>query len=708
MPQWAHHPASVPAGTANNIRLIGAPPVKSVRRYTDPNRRRRPMNRQPLHLARLAAARRPLLRVLAALGLLVALGTLCVGSAAARGLPISPSEYGVSALCSTPAPGYSGCLGLRLVADDPTAVPNARIGPDTTVGAEAQPVSQAAPAAIPGAGPETSEGVEGSEGQSLPAVEFTEPIRGSLSPSNILSAYGLTGAVPPTPQTIALVDAYDDATIEHDLDVFDKQFGLSACNAANGCLRKVNQSGKATPLPASSGEKERGWAQEIATDVEVSHGVCQSCQIVLVETTSNSNSSLYAGEQTAAALGVNEISNSWGGQEPNADNAAFNHPGIVITASSGDYGYLDWFSEEPAQAANYPASSPHVVSVGGTRLTLSAAKTWESETVWNDGGSSGGKLEGSGAGGGGCSARFGAPAWQLALPNWAAVGCGTTRAVADISADGDPYSGVAVYDSTESPRGEKGWAAIGGTSVASPIIAAAFALAGGSQGVAYPARLLYENLQQDPASLHDVVSGSNGECLKKFKKNSGTSGCTVEEEAHQCGAEAICLAGGGYDGPSGVGTPNGLAAFQPPVSGSGAGGGVEPAIAPAPSIVSPPASGTSSPGSVAPPVAAPIVSALKLTRTALAALTRPRAKVSKVGYSFTINAAARVRVTIAKRVRVHGHLQWKTVATPLTITTARGSHTGRLSGRTALPRGQYRLTLTPERGTARSIAFQIR
>jgi subtilase family protein len=673
------------------------------------------MNTQPHDHRRRSTAARPLLGALVAITALLALAAGSAGTAAAHGLPLSPSEYGVSALCSTPAPGYSGCLGLRLVAADPEAVPNARVGADTTLGAEAQaqsvspPASSGAPDVGAGAGSGAGEDTEAVAGQSVPTVEFTEPIRGSLSPSNILSAYGLTGATPPTPQTIALVDAYDDATIEHDLDVFDKQFGLSACTAANGCLRKVNQSGKATPLPASSGEKERGWAQEIATDVEVSHGVCPSCQIVLVETNSNSNASLYAGEQTAAALGANEISNSWGGQEPNADNAAFNHPGIVITASSGDYGYLDWFSEEPAQAANYPASSPHVVAVGGTRLTLSAAKTWESESVWNDGGSSGGKLEGSGADGGGCSGRFGAPAWQLALPNWGAVGCGTMRAVSDISADGDPYSGVAVYDSTESPRGEKGWAAIGGTSVASPIIAAAFALAGGSQGVAYPARLLYENLQQDPASLHDVVSGSNGECLKKFKKNAGTSGCTVEEEAHSCTAQAICLAGSGYDGPSGVGTPNGLAAFQPPVNGGGSGGGAEPAVTPAPGIVSPPASGTSSPGAVAAtPTSAPVVSALKLTRSALAALTRPRAKVSKVGYAFTINAAARVRVTIAKRIRVRGHLRWKTISAPITFTTARGSHTGRLTGRTALPRGQYRLTLTPERGTARSIAFQIR
>jgi hypothetical protein len=661
------------------------------------------MNSCTFHRSALGPATGPLLGLIFALGALLVSGACFAHSALARGLPISPSEYGVSALCSAPAPGYSGCLGLRLVANDPSAVPNTRIRPVAAgVTGAASPPSDAE--GVPGSGPESEEGFEG---QSLPTVEYTEPIHGSLSPANILSAYGLSGATPPTPQTIALVDAYDDATIEHDLDVFDKQFGLPACTTANGCFRKLNQNGKSSPLPASSGEKERGWAQEIATDVEIAHGVCQACQIVLIETNSNSNSSLYAGEQTAAALGVNEISNSWGGQEPNADNAAFNHPGIVITASSGDFGYLDWFSEEPAQAANYPASSPHVVSVGGTRLTLSAAKTWESETVWNDGGESNGKLEGAGAVGGGCSGRFAAPAWQLALPNWSSVGCTTARAVADISADGDPYSGVAVYDSTESPHGEKGWAAIGGTSVASPIIAAAFALAGGGQGVAYPARLLYENLQQDPASLHDVVSGSNGECLKKFHKNSGLSGCTSTEEAQTCTVQAICLAGVGYDGPSGVGTPNGLAAFQPPTNGGGgAGGGSEPAVSTAP-VVSPPATGTSSPGPVsAPAPSAPIGSGLSLTRSAMAALNHPRAKVSKVGFAFTLNTAARVRVMIAKRVRVHGRLKWKTISTPLTIVATRGSHTRRLSGHAALPPGRYRLTLTPERGTARSIAFE--
>ncbi len=438
--------------------------------------------------------------------------------------------------------------------------------------------------------------------------------------------------------------------------------------------------------------------------------MCQSCRILLVEAKSNANSDLYAAEQTAVALGASEISNSWGGQEGSTDSPAFNHPGTVITASSGDYGYLDWFSEEPSSYANYPASSPHVIGVGGTRLTLSSAKQWESETVWNDGGANGGFLEGAGASGGGCSGRFVANSWQQSVADWTSVGCGSARAVTDISADGDPYSGVAVYDSTETPHGEKGWSAIGGTSVASPIIASIFALAGGAQGVAYPAQLLYENLRLDPAALHDVTVGSNGECLRKFHKNSGVSGCTSAEDAQSCSARLICLAAPGYDGPSGVGTPNGLAAFKPAVPGGGGNG--EPAIvtAPAPAPTSgseTPPTGTSSPGaSGAAAVPTPTVSALSLTRRALTAL-RKRPRVSKLGFAFTLNVPARVHATLARRVRVHGHMRWRAISTPLSFSARGGTQTRQLIGRAVLPRGRYLLTVAPERGAGRSIVFRL-
>jgi hypothetical protein len=656
-------------GRPYNVRLRAGAVVKRTGNGSEPNVRANPM-KMP-HITRLRPGPVPgALRARLSLVLLGALAAcMLTCSSASAHLPLSPSEYEASAICAQPAPGYSGCLSLRLIADEPSSVPGVETTPQST--------------------------------------EFTEPIHGSLTPANLISAYGLTGASPPSTQTIALVDAYDDATIAGDLEVFSKQFGLPACNEANGCLRKVNQNGKAGPLPNSGGEKERGWAQEIATDVEIAHGVCQSCKILLVEAKSNNNNDLYTAEQTAATLGATEISNSYGGQEGSSDSAAFNHPGIVITASSGDDGYLDWLSEEPASYANYPASSPHVIGVGGTRLTLSPAKTWESETVWNDGGASGGFLEGAGASGGGCSGHFLADSWQQSVSNWSSVGCGSARAVTDISADGDPYSGVAVYDSTETPKGEKGWAAIGGTSVASPIIASIFALAGGAQGVAYPAQLLYENLQLNPASLHDVTVGSNGECLKKFHKNTGVSGCTSAEDAqNSCPGKLICLAAPGYDGPSGVGTPNGLAAFQPAVPGGSGGQAALTPAPPSPSGSETPPSGTSSPGSRGEAVvtARPAVSALFLTRSALTAL-RKRPRLAQLGFAFTLNVPARVRVTVARRIRVRGRMLWRTISAPLSFGARGGSQTRRLSARTPLPHGRYRLTIAPEHGAGKSIVF---
>ncbi len=651
--------------------------------------------------------------------------TATSSTAGPSGVP-TPSTFRVGALCAAPSPGYSGCLALRLVPDQPLAVAGSHVVTQTSSGPHAavMPVASgsAAPLTSSGAAPLAGEtgstGEAGSTAEAVPpgeAVEHRTPIPTSLSPTSILTAYGLTGVAPPSTQTIAIVDAYDDATIAADLAEFDKRFSLPACTEANGCFRKVNQSGNAAPLPKSTGVEERGWAQEIATDVEVAHGVCQSCKILLVEATTNGNNNLYAAVQTAAALGATEISNSWGGEEPSVDNSAFNHPDTVITASSGDEGYLDWLTGERSEAAQYPASSPHVVGVGGTRLALNATTSaWEGETVWNDGGISGGEVEGSGAGGGGCSAQFTAPSWQQSLTDWSSVGCGGTRSVADVAADADPFTGVAVYDSTETPEGEKGWGMIGGTSVASPIIAATFALAGGAHGVAYPAQTLYENLLSDPASLHDVVSGSNGECRKHPKK---VSSCTAAEEAAlSCTGHATCLAGPGYDGPTGVGTPDGVSAFVP-LSEHASEGAVTPSEEGAPAQTAP---GSSAPGSSGPAPGAPttpagaattkpVIGALALTRNARAATAaRGRARLSKLAFAFRLNVAARVRVTLTELVRVHGRLRWRTVTAPPAFLARAGAQTRTLGGRATLGSGRYRLTLAPAGGVARALTFTVR
>ncbi len=218
---------------------------------------------------------------------------------------------------------------------------------------------------------------------------------------------------------------------------------------------------------------------------------------------------------------------------------AFDHPGVVITASAGDDGYLNWLEEPRSAYASFPASSPHVVAVGGTRLSpLGTSGEWTGERVWNDGGESGRVKDGHGAGGGGCSVQFAAPPWQRDVSDWSRVGCGSDRAVADVAADADPYTGLAVYDSsspectseydTENAKKElvrhtvAHWCTIGGTSLASPLIASVFALAGGAQGVEYPAQTLYENAAKSSATLHDVSEGSNGECLLPFDEEAGS------------------------------------------------------------------------------------------------------------------------------------------------------------------------------------------
>jgi hypothetical protein len=196
-----------------------------------------------------------------------------------------------------------------------------------------------------------------------------------------------------------------------------------------------------------------------------------------------------------------------------------------VTASSGDCGYLNEACSGLRHAAEFPADSPDVVAVGGTTLR-DRGKVWTS-TVWEEGGS-------------GCSTVFEAPLWQTAAANFAATGCGSGRSIADVSAIGDPNTGVSTYDSTPEGNGDPtGWGVWGGTSVSSPIVAAEYGLAGGAQGVAYPAATLYPHLG-DSRALFDVVSGSNGSCA-------GASSCT---------------AAAGYDGPSGVGSPIGLAAFS--------------------------------------------------------------------------------------------------------------------------------------------------
>ena len=266
---------------------------------------------------------------------------------------------------------------------------------------------------------------------------------------------------------------------------------------------QVNQSG-GTSLPGNN----TSWSEEISLDLDMVSATCPSCHILLVEASSASMSNLGAAVNYAA-LHAQVISNSYGASASSSDSSYnslyFDHPGVVITASAGDSGY----------GAEYPASSPYVTAVGGTTLTTSNSTRGWSETVWSGTGS-------------GCSTYDQNPGWQ---PTTLCSG----RTVADVAADANPSTGVAVYDT----YGQTGWLVFGGTSVASPIIASIYALAGNAASVTAQSLYTYS------LSLNKVTSGSNA------------PNCT----SYLCNAADSLPQYSGYNGPTGNGTPNSTVGF---------------------------------------------------------------------------------------------------------------------------------------------------
>ena len=371
------------------------------------------------------------------------------------------------------------------------------------------------------------------------AIVAGRPSEGAdgLRPQDLHGAYALP-AEAPIPQTVAIVDAYNDPTAEADLGVYDTEFGLHACTKANGCFKKVNQEGNESPLPANEG----GWSLEISLDIETTHAVCPNCKILLVEASSESDASLEAAENTAARLGATEISNSYGGPPEATDSSAYNHPGIPVVAATGDYGYLNWeaFGSAFVGHPDYPAVSPHVVAVGGTRLKVEEG-VWKGETVWNDGAPEEEarrdrrrvrrkrKLH-----------RAALAAGSLATGPKSAAG--PARASADVSADGDPFSRRRrvrldqVPDRT-GPEVLLAGCPIGGTSLASPIIASTFALAGGQRRRELP--------REDAlrAARHELAARRHLRLQRRMRtavqrSHRGQPGARPAEEAESVRAEA--------------------------------------------------------------------------------------------------------------------------------------------------------------------------
>ncbi len=302
-----------------------------------------------------------------------------------------------------------------------------------------------------------------------------------LSPDQIKSAYNLpktggTGA-------IALIGAYDNATIEADLKTFSTQFNLPQCTSSSGCFEVHKMS--------PSVKKNTGWALETAMDVEWSHAVAPNANILLIEATTQSGKNLLAAiDYACSRKDVTAVSMSWGGPEF-ADELSLekhfncNHP-VTFFASSGDNG----------AGVSWPASSASVVAVGGTTLNFGSNGSVTKETAWS-------------GSGGGVSAYISAPSSQADYKISRANGM---RAVPDVSYDADPASGVAVYSSSGPQKvsaKKGGWYTLGGTSAGAPQWAGIFALGKSAT---------LENLYSDKAKqnsadyFRDITSGTNGDC----------------------------------------------------------------------------------------------------------------------------------------------------------------------------------------------------
>jgi subtilase family serine protease len=330
------------------------------------------------------------------------------------------------------------------------------------------------------------------------------------TPASLRSAYGLSRASLRRGggETVAIVDAYSDPNAASDLARYRSHYGLPPCGTSNRCLRIVNEHGHPGPFPRPM----RNWAFEESIDLDMISAICPRCHILLVEAHSNTTTDLGIAEDTAVAMGARFVSNSWNTPEFDGERAFdhyFNHPGVAITFAAGDSGY----------GTSYPTDIRYVTAVGGTTLRRADNRRGWSESVWPGTGS-------------GCSAFEAKAPWQTQedIPN----GC-VNRTGNDVAADANVATGVSIYDSYQSGGT---WLLAGGTSVATPIIAAVFALAGRPTPGTYPARYPYLHVSH----LYDVTMGSNGTC--------------EPDRRYLCHAEP------GYDGPTGLGTPAGIAAFS--------------------------------------------------------------------------------------------------------------------------------------------------
>ncbi len=273
--------------------------------------------------------------------------------------------------------------------------------------------------------------------------------------------------------TIAIIGAYDDSTIEKDLNVFSSQFNLPSCTVTNSCFEKH--------LMAKDTKTNSGWAMETSLDVEWAHAIAPLAKILLVEAKTPSGKNLLdAIDYARNNPNTVAISMSFGGaefpEELSLDSHFQSNFGAVFFAASGDNG----------TGASWPAASPFVVAVGGTSLTFDSHGSFLKELAWN-------------GSGGGVSAYEKQPNYQnsYAIPR-----ANGMRSIPDVSYDADPKSGFPVYR-------HGNWYVVGGTSAAAPQWAAIQSL-----GLSTGNEKFYTDKSSNSPTkfFRDIKNGSNGNC----------------------------------------------------------------------------------------------------------------------------------------------------------------------------------------------------
>ncbi|GAA1068996.1 hypothetical protein GCM10009665_75250 [Kitasatospora nipponensis] len=332
-----------------------------------------------------------------------------------------------------------------------------------------------------------------------------------------LFAKGINGAG----RTIVIVDSFGSPTIQHDLDVYSAQYGIPSTNV------QVVKWGTVPPFDPSNDDMT-GWAEETTIDVDTAHAMAPGAKIVLVETGVSETEGttgfpeMMAAEDSLIKQGVGDvISQSFGATEntfPGFDQGdhssllnlrfAFKDAaahGVTVLAASGDSGSTDAEADGstlyPYQVSSWPPSDPLVTAVGGTSVQLDdQGNRLSPDTVW----------DGHGATGGGKSAVFNRPLYQLGVQSTT----GNARGIPDVSMLADPLTGVWTYNSFGPD--DNGWELWGGTSVATPIFSGVVALADQAAGhrigqLNYPLYALgaLQQAGDTRTGLTDVVGGSN-------------------------------------------------------------------------------------------------------------------------------------------------------------------------------------------------------